>query len=74
MDPRFHVGRMLILFGIILIVVGLTVMYVGKLPFIGRLPGDITLRGRNWSFYFPVVTCLILSIILTLLLNLFFRR
>ena len=74
MDPRFHVGHMLILFGIILIVVGLTVMYVGKLPFIGRLPGDITLRGRNWSFYFPVVTCLILSIILTLLLNLFFRR
>ena len=74
MDPRLHVGRILILFGIILIVVGLTMMYVGKLPFIGRLPGDITLRGRNWSFYFPVVTCLILSIILTLLLNLFFRR
>ena len=74
MDPRFNIGRMLILFGLIFIVAGLTVMFIGKIPFIGRLPGDITLRGKNWSFYFPLVTCLILSIILTLVLNLFLRR
>ena len=74
MDPRFHLGRILILLGIAFIISGLVIMYIGKIPFIGRLPGDITLRGKNWSFYFPLVTCLILSIILTLVLNLFLRR
>ena len=74
MEPRFHIGRVLVILGVLLLAAGLSLMYIGKVPFIGRLPGDIHLHGRGWSFYFPVVTCLILSLILTLLLNLFFRR
>ena len=45
-----------------------------KIPFLGRLPGDIHLRGKNWSFSFPIVTCIVISVVLTLLLNLFSRR
>ncbi len=74
MDLRFHIGRILVISGVALVAVGLTLMYFVKIPFIGRLPGDITIRGRNWSFYFPIVTCVILSLILTLVLSLFFRR
>ena len=65
---------MLIIFGVLLILTGLTVMYIVKIPYIGHLPGDINIRGKGWSFYFPIVTCLILSLIITLILNLFFRR
>ena len=74
MDPRFYIGRILVIFGIVFVALGLIFMFGGKVPFIGHLPGDIAIRGKNWSFYFPIVTCIILSIILTLLLNLFFRR
>jgi len=74
MDPRFDIGRMLIIAGIALAAVGLLVMFSGRLPFIGRLPGDITIRGKGWSFHFPIVTGLIISLILTLVLNIFLRR
>ena len=67
-------GRVIVLFGVLLIVVGFIVMAAGKLPFIGRLPGDINLHGKGWSFHFPIVTSLVLSIILTILLNFFLRR
>jgi hypothetical protein len=46
----------------------------GKVPWLGRLPGDIHIQRGNWSFYFPLVTCLIVSIVLTLLFSLFGRR
>ncbi|MBT4485625.1 MAG: DUF2905 domain-containing protein [Candidatus Latescibacteria bacterium] len=74
MEPRFYIGRMFVIFGIALVVFGLIFMFGANIPFIGRLPGDIVIRGKNWNFYFPIVTCVILSIILTFLLNLFFRR
>ena len=74
MDPRFHIGRILIVTGIVLVVVGLVIIYTNKIPLLGRLPGDINIRGKNWSFHFPIVTGLILSLILTFLLNLFLRR
>ncbi|MGE5646551.1 MAG: DUF2905 domain-containing protein [Acidobacteriota bacterium] len=68
-------GRILILAGAILILAGLLVTLGGRLPFrIGRLPGDVVIRGRNSVFYFPVVTCLILSVLLTLVMWLFNRR
>lgn len=63
-------GRLLIVFGIVLVVVGLLVS-VG-LP-IGRLPGDMTYRRGNFSFYFPLTTSIIASILLTLLM-MFLRR
>lgn len=74
MEPFGQFGRILILFGIVLIVVGALFLLAPKIPFLGRLPGDIHLRGKNWSFHFPIVTSIVLSILLTLLLNLFFRR
>jgi hypothetical protein len=63
------VGRLLILIGIGLIVVGALIQVMGRLPFgPGRLPGDIVIRGKNSVFYFPVVTSLLLSAVLTLIL------
>ena len=70
-----NVGRILIAAGALLIVVGLLFLLADKLPFrFGCLPGDITLRGRNGVFYFPLATCILLSLILSLVLWLFNRR
>lgn len=74
MEPFGGLGKTLILLGAALIVVGLIFVVAPKIPFLGKLPGDIHLRGKNWSFSFPVVTCIVISIVLTLLFNLFSRR
>lgn len=68
-------GRMLIVFGLVLLAVGVLVS-IGERPPIrfGRLPGDIVVRGKNSVFYFPIVTSLLLSVVLSLLLWLFNRR
>jgi hypothetical protein len=69
------VGRTLILIGLALVVLGVIVSLGDRLPIrLGRLPGDIVLRGKNTTFYFPLVTCLIVSVVLTLLSWLFNRR
>jgi len=69
------IGRTLILIGALLVVFGLLFTYGGKLPLrLGRLPGDIQIRGRNSVFYFPIVTCLLLSAVLSLIMWLFGRR
>ena len=66
---------MLILAGVALIVVGLLVTFGERLPLrLGRLPGDIRIEGKNGGFYFPIVTCLLLSAVLTLVMWLFGRR
>ena len=67
-------SKILIVLGIVLILVGVGLPYLSKLEFLGKLPGDISYRGKNFSFYFPVVTCIILSVLLTVVLNLFFRK
>ena len=67
-------ARMLIVFGVVLALLGGLLLVVGKIPFLGRLPGDIIIRRENWSFYFPLTTSLLLSILLTLLFSLFGRR
>ena len=67
-------GKMLIVFGVILILVGGLLLLGGKLPFLGRLPGDIVIRRERWSFYFPLTTSIVISILLTLLFSLFSRR
>jgi hypothetical protein len=66
-------GRVLVLVGGLLVAVGLVVMIAGKVPFLGRLPGDIVYRKGGTTFYFPIVTCLVLSLILTLVLRLLRR-
>jgi hypothetical protein len=62
-------GRFLVTIGIVLVVLGLIVMAGSRFPFwgLGRLPGDIAVRGKNFQFYFPVVTCLVLSAAVTLI-------
>ncbi|MCL6634291.1 MAG: DUF2905 domain-containing protein [Peptococcaceae bacterium] len=66
-------GKMLLLFGIFLAVLGGLMLVGGKLFGLGRLPGDIYIQRGNFSFYFPVVTSIVLSILLTIILNLIRR-
>ncbi len=77
MDALRETGRLLVAIGIVLVGVGLLLSFGAKLPFrLGRLPGDLSYQGRHGSFYFPVVTCIVLSLLLTLVLWIvnFFRR
>jgi len=62
--------RVLIILGVVLIVAGLIWQFGPKLPF-GKLPGDISFKKGNFSFYFPLVTCLIISAVLTFIFNIF---
>jgi hypothetical protein len=77
MDPTRELGKLLLLGGIVLLIIGAFFVFGGRLPFrLGRLPGDIAYQGKNSSFYFPIVTCIVLSVALTLILwviNLFRR-
>jgi|HubBroStandDraft_6_1064221.scaffolds.fasta_scaffold914890_2 hypothetical protein len=67
-------GRVLIMLGVALIVMGVLVTFAGRLPFrLGRLPGDIYIQGKHTSFYFPLATCLLLSVVFSLILSLFRR-
>jgi hypothetical protein len=69
MDAIRETGKLLIVLGIVLAGAGALLVFSGKLPFrLGRLPGDIVYQGRNGSFYFPLVTCVLLSVVLSLLL------
>jgi len=63
-----QMGKILILAGGLLILVGIGLLSAGKIPWLGRLPGDIHIRGKHWTFYFPLATCILISIILTLVL------
>lgn len=74
MDIRSQFGIMLVTLGILIVIGGLVVMFGSNIPYIGRLPGDINIHGKGWSFHFPIVTGIVLSIILTIILNLIFRR
>ena len=70
-----NIGRTLIFAGVLLMVIGLLFLAGDRLPIrLGRLPGDIALRGRHGVFYFPLTTCILLSAILSLVLWLFQRR
>ena len=61
------IAKALILFGVILVGVGLLLNFANKIPFIGRLPGDIYIQKKNFSFYFPITTSVLISIILSLI-------
>jgi Protein of unknown function (DUF2905) len=77
MDPLRELGRGLLILGGIAVLVGALLYFTGRLPLrLGRLPGDIVHRGEHTTFYFPVVTCLLLSIGLSLIFWIFslFRR
>jgi hypothetical protein len=67
------IGRLLITFGIMALIVGVVLVLAGKVPFLGRLPGDIVFRKDGFTFWAPIATMIVVSLVLTLVLNLFFR-
>ena len=67
------IGKILIIVGVIVVVVGVLLVFGGRIPFLGKLPGDIIIKREGFTFYFPIVTFLIISAVLTLIINLSFR-
>lgn len=68
------IAKILIIFGIVLILTGIILQFVPKIPWLGRLPGDIYIKKENFTFYFPLSTCIIISIIISLILYLLGKR
>lgn len=67
-------AKMLILLGVVLLLVGFLLLYFKHIPWLGKLPGDILFKRNNFTFYFPLTTSILLSIILSLLLYFFTRK
>ncbi len=74
MSGMHDIGRMLVVFGLLIALVGVALVLVGRVPWLGRLPGDIHIQRGNWTFYFPLATSLLLSVVLTLILWILGRR
>ncbi len=74
MEPLTDLGKFLILLGVLIVILGGILVLSGKMPFIGRLPGDIIIQKKNFTFYFPLATSILLSIILSLLFWILSRR
>lgn len=71
---EFHsLGKFLIISGLLLIVIGAALTFWDKMPLLGKLPGDIVWKGKNFTFYFPIVTSIILSLIISIILYLLKR-
>ena len=68
-----ELGRILIVFGIVLVVLGAIFVFGHRIPFLGQLPGDFLFRGENTTIYIPLATSLVLSLLISLLLNIFWR-
>ena len=68
-----ELGRILIVFGIVLVLLGAIFLVAPRVPFLGRLPGDFVLRGDHATIYIPLATCLVLSLVISILLNVFWR-
>jgi len=75
-DPLQHIAKLLILFGILIVALGALLLLFRNsgIPFLGKLPGDIIIQKKNFTFYFPIVTSILLSIILSLIFYFFSRR
>jgi len=66
-------GKVLIFLGILLIILGLVFLFVDKIPLLGKLPGDIRIERKNFVFYFPLTTSILLSLFLTIIINIILR-
>jgi len=73
-DEMQHIGRLLVIVGFATAVVGVLIIVSAKLPWLGRLPGDIVFHRKNFTFYFPLATSILISLLLTLLFWIFGRR
>ena len=65
------IGRTLVIAGAVMLVVGLALMFAGKVPLVGRLPGDVSFGGNGWTVYAPIATSIVVSLVLTAALSLF---
>ena len=74
MSGVHEIGRMLVVYGLLIALVGIARVLVGWVPWLGRLPGDVHIQRGNWTFYFPLATSLLLSVVLSLILWLLGRR
>ncbi|MED5578812.1 MAG: DUF2905 domain-containing protein [Nitrospinota bacterium] len=74
MSPLGNFPKLLIFLGIALICLGLILWAFPKMSFFGRLPGDINIKGGNWSFHFPIITCILISILISFLINFFSKK
>jgi Protein of unknown function (DUF2905) len=72
--PGLDLGKILIALGLLIALAGVVLVLVGRVPWIGRLPGDIHIQRGNFTFYFPLATSLLLSVVLTLIFYLVGRR
>lgn len=63
-------GKFLIITGIVLVIVGLLMQFPNRIPLLGKLPGDIRIERENFSFYFPIMSCIVLSIIISVIMYL----
>ena len=68
-----ELGKILLIVGGVIVILGLLLVFSQHIPFLGKLPGDITIKREGFTFYFPVVTFLLLSVVLTILVNLILR-
>ena len=69
-----NLGKILVIFGVFLVIIGGVLLVAGRhFPFLGKLPGDIHVKGERFEFYFPMTTCLIVSLLLTLVAFIVFR-
>lgn len=73
MDMMAQLGKMLIITGALIFILGVIMLFFDRLPFLGKLPGDISFKSGSMKIYIPLATSIIISIILTILLNLFGR-
>jgi len=71
LNPWEGLGKLLLGLGLLLVVLGVSILLIPKIPWLGRLPGDIFIKGEKVSFYFPITTGIIISLLLTLLFALF---
>jgi hypothetical protein len=69
-----EIGRVLLVFGLILAAIGLVLLFADKIPFLGRLPGDILIKRKNFTIYVPLATMILLSVVLTVIFNVIYRR
>lgn len=73
-DGIQHIGRALIVLGIVVIAIGGLLVLSGKIPWLGKLPGDIVIQRKNFTFYFPLATSILISLVITLIFWLFGRK
>ncbi|MEK6564534.1 MAG: DUF2905 domain-containing protein [Candidatus Omnitrophota bacterium] len=74
MPGFWDLGKTLIFLGLVIVLLGVFLLIFGKIPFLGKLPGDIYVSRKNFTFYFPFVTCILLSLIFSLIMRLWSKK